>query len=106
MSTNRHRRLTAPHMAPAVTGLLALGVLLAPRVADAFTVNITPGTRALYLRVGDGAYSGTPYQSGGTVGTLTTVNLVSVSVPAASLGNGAALAMTGNSSGISHWDNY
>jgi hypothetical protein len=84
---------------------LAFG-LLVPGIALAFTVNISPGTRALYLRVGDGVYSGTPYSSGGTVGSGGAIGLVSVSVPAASLGNGTAQAMTGNSSGISHWDNY
>ncbi len=97
-----------PHLRPRTccAGLLTIALLL-PGVAAAFTVNISPGARALYLRVGDGVYSGTPYnQSTTTLGSGGAIGLVSVSVPAASLGNGTALAMSGNSSGISHWDNY
>jgi hypothetical protein len=65
-------------------------------VAFAFTATITPGTRAIYLQVGNGSFTGL-YNSGGTPGNNTTVNLVSVTVPAAQVGNGVAQAMTTNS---------
>jgi hypothetical protein len=74
--------------------------------ASAYTVSITAGTRALYLQVGNGSYTGT-YNSGGTPGTNTTINKVSVSVPAAQVGNGTAQAMTSDSTqAVSYYDNY
>jgi hypothetical protein len=78
----------------------------AATVASAYTVNITSGTRALYLQVGNGSYTGT-YTSNGTPGTNTTINKVSVSVPAAQVGNGTAQAMTSDSAqAVSFYDNY
>lgn len=64
--------------------------------AQAYTITIVSGTRAIYLQVGNGGYSGT-YSSGGTPGNNSTVNSVSVSVPAASVGSGAVQTMTSNS---------
>lgn len=64
--------------------------------AHGFTVNISNGlTPSIYLRVGNGVYTGT-FNSNGTPGNGGGINLVSVAVPAAQLGNGTALAMTGN----------
>ncbi|MBB1059956.1 hypothetical protein [Marilutibacter spongiae] len=75
-------------------------------VADAFTVNINSGSRALYLRVGNGVFTGN-YSNGGTPGSGGGINTVSVTVPSASLGNSTPLAMTGNASQItSNWDGY
>ncbi len=75
-------------------------------VADAFTVNINSGSRALYLRVGNGVFTGN-YSNGGTPGSGGAINTVSVTVPSASLGNGTPLAMTGNASQLtSNWDGY
>lgn len=68
-----------------------------PRAADAYTITITPGSRAIYLQVGAGGYSGF-YIFGGTPGNNSTINTVSVTVPAASVGSGTAQAMTSNSS--------
>ncbi|HEY0232107.1 MAG TPA: hypothetical protein VGC55_12715 [Dokdonella sp.] len=83
--------------------LLAVG---AAGPACAFTVSLTPGTRALYLDVGNGSYSGT-YTSGGTPQNNSTINVVSVTVPAASVGNGVAQAMTSNSTqSISYYDGF
>ena len=70
--------------------------LLAPLEADAYTITITSGARAIYLQVGAGGYTGT-YSSGGTPGNNTSVTVVSVTVPAAAIGSGTAQAMTSNS---------
>ena len=72
---------------------LLLVAMLLSGVAQAYVVTINPGPRAVYLRVGDGAFTG-QYQSGGTPGNLATVNVVSVAVPAAAVGNGTLQAMT------------
>jgi hypothetical protein len=76
--------------------------------AQAFVVNITPSsTRTIYLRVGDGAITGGNFNSGGTPqDMLGTPNKVSVTVPAASVGNGTTQAMTGTGSLISHYDGF
>ena len=50
---------------------------------------ITSGPKALFLQVGNGSYSGT-YQSGGTPLNNSTVNTVSVAVPANVVGSGVA----------------
>ncbi|HXZ49173.1 MAG TPA: hypothetical protein VEG27_09130 [Usitatibacter sp.] len=74
--------------------------------ARAFTVNINPGTRAIYLQVGNGSFTGT-YQGGGTPGNNATINTVSVSVSAAALGTGAAQQMSSDSTqSRSFYDNY
>ena len=70
----------------------------AAQPALAFTVDIAKGSDTLYLRVGDGVYSGTYSNgndppSGGPMGTL---NVVSLTVPAAALGDGTSLPMTAN----------
>ena len=56
-------------------------LLLAQGIALAYTVNISSGTRAIYLQVGNGSFTGT-YSSGGTPGSNATINKVTVSVPA------------------------
>jgi hypothetical protein len=86
--------------------MLLLAAMGCVSVASAYTVNITSGTRAIYLQVGNGTYTGT-YNGGGTPGTNTTINKVSVSVPAAQVGNGTAQAMTSDSTqAVSYYDNY
>jgi hypothetical protein len=85
---------------------LAIGLLAMPQAAGAYTITITSGTRALYLQVGDGGYSGT-YTGGGTPGNNTTINVVSVTVPAASVGSSTSQTMTSNSAtSISSIDGY
>ena len=85
--------------------LLALVAGVCP-AAQAFVVTIAPGSRAVYLRVGDGVFTGT-YNSGGTPGSGGTINRVSVTVPAAVLGNGVDQAMSSNAtSGVSSYDGY
>jgi hypothetical protein len=55
--------------------------------ADAWVITITPGTRTVYLGVGNST----------TNAANATINLVSVTVPANVVGTGAAQAMTSNS---------
>ena len=74
--------------------------------AMAFTVTIGTGTKAAYLRIGDGSITGGNYNSGGTPADNTTVNLVSVTVPAASVGNATAQPMTGSGRLTSDWDGF
>ena len=78
------------------TAVLALAVTGMSSSALAYTITIESGTRAIYLQVGNGGYTGT-YISGGTPGNNATINVVSVAVPAASVGSGAAQTMTSNS---------
>ena len=80
--------------------------LLAPAAASAFTVNIGTGSKAIYLQVGNGTFTGT-YTGGGTPGNNATINKVTVTVPAASVGNATAQAMTTDSTqSASFYDNY
>lgn len=82
----------ALHLRPAcwVLLLLALGWF---DTAQAFVVTISPGARMVYLRVGNGVFTGN-YSTGGTPGRGGAINKVSVTVPAAVLGNGADQVMT------------
>ncbi len=74
--------------------------------AKAYTVNIATGTKSAYLRVGDGSIAGGFFNAGGTPATNTTVNLVSVAVPAASVGNTVNQAMTGTGRLTSDFDGF
>jgi hypothetical protein len=63
----------------------AIAPILSPiSTANAWVLNVTPGPRTIGLTVGNNVAGGTP-------------NVVSVSVPAAVLGTGAAQAMTSDS---------
>lgn len=74
--------------------------------ATAFTVNINPGSRVVYLAVGNGSFTGT-LQGGGTPANNSTINTVSVTVPANVVGSGAAQPMNTNSTQAnSFWDNF
>lgn len=86
----------------AVSGAL----VVAQESALAFTVSILPGTRAIYLQVGNGSFTGT-YSGGGTPGNNSTINKVTVSIPANVLGNSAAQQMTSDSTQAnSFYDNF
>ena len=74
----------------------SLAVLGYSQAASGYTITITPGTRSLYLQVGNGGYTGN-YSNGGTPGNNATINVVSVTVPAASVGSGTVQAMTSDS---------
>ncbi len=86
----------ARHATPiAMACLFAFGSI--PQ-ARAFVVNISSSGNnqaQIYLRVGDGAFNGL-YINGGTPAASAIINRVSVAVPAAAVGNGAAQAMTTN----------
>ena len=90
----------------ALVGVLSAGLLLPAQFASAFTVNITPGARVVYLAVGNGSFTGT-LRAGGTPANNATVNTVSVTVPANVVGSGAAQPMTTNSTqATSFWDGF
>ena len=76
------------------------------RDAAAYTVTIATGTKAAYLRIGDGTIGGGFYNAGGTPAANTTVNLVSVTVPAASVGNATVQNMTGTGRLTSDLDGF
>lgn len=82
-------------------------ILLTASPSHAFTINITAASpRTVYLQVGVGAFSAN-YNVGGTPQDNTTVNLVSVTVPAAQVGSGTAQTMTTNSTvGNSFYDGF
>lgn len=73
--------------------------------ASAFLVAITPGTRAIYLQVGTGTFTGT-YSTGGTPGNNATINKVSVTVPAAALGTGSRAMTSDSAVSNSPYDNF
>ena len=86
--------------------ILVATLCAAPVAALAFTVNITAGTRALYLQVGQGSFTGT-MSNNGTPQNNATINVVSVTVPAAAVISGTTQAMTSNSAvSTSYWDGY
>lgn len=89
-----------------ITLLTLLLALLGIGEASAYTVTIGTGIKAAYLRIGDGTMTGGNYSSGGTPVHNTTVNLVSVTVPAASVGNATPQAMTGTGRVTSDWDGF
>ncbi len=74
--------------------------------ACAYTLTIGTGTKAAYLRVGDGTIGGGTYNAGGTPAANTTVNLVSVTVPAAVVGNTVDQTMTGTGRLTSDLDGF
>jgi hypothetical protein len=103
--------------AAAVALAIALGLdltLLAGR-ASAFTVNLTAAApKEVYLQVGNGLFTGGNYtpihgngQPTGTPGVNTTINVMSVSVPANAVGNSTAQTMSTNSTAAnSYWDGF
>ena len=90
----------------AMPALLAAAMLLPHASTSAFTVNIAPGARVVFLAVGNGSFTGT-LQGGGTPLNNATINTVSVTVPANAIGTGAAQPMNTNSTqATSFWDNF
>jgi hypothetical protein len=84
--------------------MLAMALATAAGSASAFSVSISPGSHAVYLQVGVGTFTGN-YSTGGTAGSNSTVNKVSVTVPAAALGSGTAQPMTSDSTqAVSFYD--
>ena len=75
--------------------------------ASAYTVTLVPASPlTVYLQVGVGTFTN-GYLYGGQPGNNTTINTVSATVAAAAVGNGAAQAMTTDSTATqSNWDGY
>lgn len=65
--------------------------------AHAWILAISPGAKQIYIQVGNGTYTGGNHNVGGAPANNPTINVVSVNVPAATLGNGSPQAMTSNS---------
>ena len=89
----------------AATALALAAGLLACSTGQAYTVNINRGPDAVYLRVGDGNFSGF-YASGGTPLAGGAVSQVSVTVPVAAVGNGVPQVMSANGRLTSDWDGF
>jgi hypothetical protein len=96
-------------------GLFAVGCLALAGDTLAFTATLTAASpKTIYLQIGNGTFTGGNYtpikgngQPTGTPGNNATINKVSVSVPAASVGNGTAQAMTTDSTAAnSFWDGF
>ena len=86
--------------------LLILLALAAVADVQAFVVGISPAPRSLYLRVGDGDFSNRDFNSNGTPRSGGTLNMVSVTVPAAQLLTGADQAMSSTSRLTSDYDGF
>jgi hypothetical protein len=100
---------TSPSI-PAIRGVRLAGVVLlaaASGSAAAYTVTLSPqAPQTIYLQVGVGAFTN-DYINGGQPEDNATVNTVSITMPAAALGNGTAQAMTTNSTAAnSYWDGF
>lgn len=79
------------------------GALLCTGV-QAFSISITPGTRSLFLQVGAGAMTAGNFNSAGIPGNNASINRVSVTVPAASLGAGPVTMATDSTVTASPYD--
>lgn len=83
-----------------------LSAALACAGAQAFVVTITAGTRSIFLQVGAGTMTGGNFKSGGTPGNNSTINRVSVAVPAANLGAGTRAMTSDSTVTASPWDGF
>lgn len=81
----------------AASACMTLLCLLQMGEALAWSLNLTAGSRRLFLHVGNGAASGSSGTLNGATGTSGIINTVSVDVPPTQVGNGTALPMTSNS---------
>jgi len=86
--------------------LFLLAVALLPLPAYPYLVTITSGTKSIFLQVGTGTMTGGTFNSGGTPGNNGTINTVTVTVPAASLGTGSQAMTTNSAVTVSPWDGY
>lgn len=103
-AASRRASPPVPHIALPIAVLIAATFCIGD--AHAYTVTIGTGTKAAYLRIGDGTITGGNYNAGGTPVDNTTVNLVSVTVPAAAVGNATVQNMTGTGRVTSDWDGF
>ncbi|HVZ43448.1 MAG TPA: hypothetical protein VHA82_06515 [Ramlibacter sp.] len=90
---------------PAIAAALGLAVSW-PQSSWSYLVGINPGTRSVFLQVGAGTMTGGTFNNGGTPGNNATINSVSVTVPAASLGTGSLAMSTNSNVTTSPWDGF
>ena len=83
-----------------------LVLMLSPSLSHAYVVNITAGTKSIYLQVGVGTMTGGTFRSGGTPGNNATVNRVSVAITPANLGSGTVAMTTDSTVTVSPWDGF
>jgi hypothetical protein len=111
--SSRPERLNACTLRPALAGAVLLAA--ASTSVLAYTATLTAAApEAIYLQVGVGLFTSGDYtpikgdgQPTGTPGNNTTINNVSTYVPQADVGNGAAQAMTTDSTATqSYWDGF
>jgi hypothetical protein len=88
--SNRTRYLSSMSL---MAGVL---LLMNANTVSAYVVGISPGPKSAYLRVGDGSFTGGTFNQGGTPAANTTVNTVTVTLPATIVGNGVDQTMTGS----------
>ena len=79
---------------------------LAAAASHAYVVTITAGPKALYLQVGVGTFTGGNFNSGGIPGNNATINRVTVTVPAASIGAGTLPMTTDSTVTASSYDGF
>ena len=91
---------------PALRAAALLTFALAAASSHAFVVNISAGTKSLYLQVGAGTMAGGNFSAGGTPGNNATINNVSVTVPAANLGAGTRAMTTDSTVTSSPYDGF
>jgi hypothetical protein len=72
----------------------------------AFVVGITPGVPAIFLQVGAGTMTGGRFNAGGIPGNNATINNVTTTVPAASLGAGTVAMTTDSTVTASPYDGF
>lgn len=90
-------------------GLRAAALLacaLGQPAGHAYLVTITPGPKAIFLQVGVGTFTGGNFSAGGTPGNNATINRVTVTVPAASIGAGTLPMTTDSTVFASSYDGF
>jgi len=86
----------SPEFQQVIRAAFVAACSLLPCLAPAYTVNINPGARVVYLAVGNGSFTGT-LSAGGTPANNATLNTVSATVPAIAIGDATAQTMQTNS---------
>jgi hypothetical protein len=77
---------------------VAAAMAVATPLAGAYTLTLTPAApKTIYLQIGTGSFTGGTLNAGGSGAANSTVNTVSLNLPAGAVGSGAAQTMTTNS---------
>ncbi len=100
------RKNNVPIARIGIQGLSAAALLMWCSVGHGYQVTITAGTRSLYLQVGVGTLTGGTFSAGGTPANNSSVNSVSVTVPAANLGAGTRPMTTDSTVTASPYDGF